>query len=56
MNASIYVWSRSSLLESTQVFTDKTVMFEMPEERSIDIDSDLEWKIVEMIAKEKGQL
>lgn len=45
MNASIYVWRRDRLLESPAVFYDDTQLFEMPEERSHDIDTplDLEW-------------
>ena len=45
MNASIYVWRRDRFLEHPAVFYDDTRLFEMPEERSHDIDSelDLEW-------------
>lgn len=52
MNASIYIWNRESLLQAKQLF-DKTILFEMPEERSVDIDSELDFKIVELLMKEK---
>lgn len=55
MNASIYVWKRDTLMNflNNSVFQDKTLLYEMPEERSIDIDSELDWKIVEMIMTER---
>lgn len=49
MNASIYVWRREALLNGNHVFSSRTMLYEMPEERSIDIDSELDWKFVEWI-------
>lgn len=49
MNASIYIWTRKSFKESNTVFNDDTQLYEMPEERSIDIDSELDFKFVEFI-------
>jgi len=49
MNASIYIWKRAALLESDSVLAGQASLFVMPEERSIDIDSDLDWKMVELI-------
>ncbi len=49
MNASIYVWSRASILNDKSVFTDNTGLLVMPEERSIDIDSELDFKFVELL-------
>lgn len=49
MNASIYIWTRKSFLESDTVFNGDTQLYEMPEERSIDIDSELDFKFVEFI-------
>lgn len=49
MNASIYAWRRSVLFESKSIFTSKTALYEMPEERSIDIDSELDFTFVEFI-------
>jgi CMP-N,N'-diacetyllegionaminic acid synthase len=53
MNASIYVWQRDALLEKGRVFDSDTLLFEMPEERSIDIDSELDLKVVEMLMNER---
>lgn len=54
MNASIYVWSRGSLVDAKGVFLSKTYLYEMPEERSFDIDSELDFKIVEMLLTERN--
>jgi len=52
MNASIYIWKRQALLDNDTLFTDKTSLFIMPEERSVDIDTALDWDFVEfMISK-----
>ena len=49
MNASIYIWKRGALLGYDTLFTDKTSLFVMPEERSVDIDTEMDWNIVEYI-------
>ncbi len=49
MNASIYIWSRKALLEYDTLFTNKTSLYIMPEERSIDIDTDFDWEFVEYL-------
>jgi N-acylneuraminate cytidylyltransferase/CMP-N,N'-diacetyllegionaminic acid synthase len=51
MNASIYVWRVASFLENPAVFYPDTRLFEMPEERSIDIDSDLDFTLVELLLR-----
>jgi N-acylneuraminate cytidylyltransferase/CMP-N,N'-diacetyllegionaminic acid synthase len=56
MNASIYVWRRSVLAENESLFLDGTRLYVMPEERSIDIDSELDFEIVEMIARKRASL
>lgn len=53
MNASIYVWRWDALFRDDAIFNEQTRLFEMPEDRSIDIDSDLDWKIVEMLLNER---
>lgn len=53
MNASIYVWERSKLLSAEKVVGAKTILYVMPEERSIDIDSALDFRIVEMLLLER---
>ncbi len=56
MNASIYIWRRETLLNSSTVFLDRTVLYEMPEERSIDIDSPLDFEFVSFLAERRGLL
>lgn len=53
MNASIYAWSREKLVAATKVLMPKTILHTMPEERSIDIDSPLDFKIVQMLLLER---
>lgn len=56
MNASIYIWKRKSFFEGPNVFTDATILYEMPEERSIDIDSPLDFEFVSFLAEKRGNL
>jgi len=54
MNASIYIWKRKFLLKSDNLFVDKTSLYIMPEERSVDIDTELDWKFVEFLLSQKN--
>jgi CMP-N,N'-diacetyllegionaminic acid synthase len=54
MNASIYIWKRDALFEGSSVFKDDTRLFVMPEARSIDIDSELDFEIVEFLMKKRN--
>lgn len=56
MNASIYIWKRDVILNEKSVFLEKTGLYVMPEERSIDIDSELDFKFVEFLMKEKSNV
>ena len=53
MNASIYLWKRKAFYQAKTVITDETRLFVMPEERSIDIDSELDFEIVKLLMKNK---
>ena len=58
MNASIYIWNRNGLMNSKSEILEKTknnktVFYEMPAARSIDIDSELDFEIVEFLLKKK---
>lgn len=55
MNASIYIWKRKIILEEKALFLEKTGLFVMPEERSLDIDSELDFEIVEFLMNKKLQ-
>ncbi len=46
MNASIYVWWRATLHSGLPVVNPGTRLHVMPEERSHDVDSELDWSIV----------
>lgn len=54
MNASIYIWKRNALLNEKNLFLEKTGLYVMPEERSIDIDSELDYRFVEFLMKENN--
>ena len=54
MNASIYIWKRHIILNENSLFLENTGLYVMPEERSIDIDTELDYKFVEFLMKEKN--
>lgn len=54
MNASIYVWRRDKFVLDPQVFYPDTRLYEMPPERSHDIDSELDFTIVEFLFARLG--
>ena len=54
-NASIYIWRRKALMNFKSFYTSKTVFYEMPESRSIDIDSKLDFKLVEFLLKKRKE-
>ena len=54
-NGSIYIYKRKSLINFKSYFTRKTVFYKMPENRSIDIDSELDFKLVEFLLKKNGK-
>lgn len=56
MNASIYVWQRAALFDYPTVFNSDTRLFIMPEERSTDIDNELDFLIVELLMKKRISL
>lgn len=56
MNASIYVWRREDLLARDHLFTEATGLYVMPEERSIDIDSELDFQFVDFLMGKAGHV
>lgn len=56
MNASIYVWRRDALAAEDRLFQPGTALYVMPEERSWDIDSEMDWEVVELLMKRKQRL
>lgn len=53
MNASIYIWRRKSLLQNDTLYTKRTSLYVMPEERSVDIDTELDLEIVEYLMSKR---
>ncbi len=51
MNASIYIWKKEYLFRSYNLFNKKTSVYVMPPERSIDIDNNLDFKLVKFLLK-----
>ena len=55
MNASIYVWRVAAFFQNPAVFYPDTHLFEMPQERSVDINSDLDFALVELLLRKRLQ-
>ena len=53
MNASIYAWWRDSLLKARDVIQSSTRLYVMPGERSVDIDSELDFRWVEFLMNDE---
>lgn len=53
MNGSIYVWRRESLMREPVVFYPSTILYEMPPERSVDVDSELDFRIVTWLMEDR---
>ena len=51
MNASIYIWKRDKLFSSRNLLQKSLSIYEMPQEKSIDIDTKLDLRINEMLIK-----
>jgi N-acylneuraminate cytidylyltransferase/CMP-N,N'-diacetyllegionaminic acid synthase len=56
MNASIYAWTRDALMSDRGLLTPDTRLHVMPEERSIDIDSELDFRFVEFLLVERNAM
>lgn len=56
MNGSIYVWRRQTLLEDQVVFLPSTILYEMPPERSTDVDSEFDFRVVEWLMRQRDDL
>jgi CMP-N,N'-diacetyllegionaminic acid synthase len=56
MNASIYIWKRETVLNENSIFLEKTGLYVMPEERSIDIDTELDFQFVEFMMRKRDDI
>ena len=54
MNASIYVWRADALRRDPKVFYPDTRLYEMPAERSREVDSVFDFRLVELMMAEMG--
>jgi CMP-N-acetylneuraminic acid synthetase len=54
MNASIYGWTRDCLMANDRLFLPATKAFMMPEERSYDIDTPVDFRIVELLMTQEA--
>lgn len=55
LNASIYIWKRKAILKYDTVFVDNCGLYIMPDDRSIDIDNEIDFEFVEFIMKKREQ-
>ena len=53
LNASIYIWKRQACFNQKGPFCKKTTLYEMPYNRSIDIDTLSDFKMVEFFGRKK---
>jgi len=51
MNASIYIYNRDFLLKTNTLHSDKTIIYEMPDNVSIDIDNEIDFLFIEFLLK-----
>ena len=51
LNASIYIWKSNSLIKNPTIYQKKTEIYQMPQSRSFDIDSDTDLQIVKSFLK-----
>jgi N-acylneuraminate cytidylyltransferase/CMP-N,N'-diacetyllegionaminic acid synthase len=51
INGSIYVWRREPFLKNPMVLYENTLLYEMPPERSVDIDGQFDFDIAEMLMR-----
>ena len=51
INASIYIWTRKALTNKKSFFSKNTGIYVMPRERSVDIDDNDDWNLVNFYLK-----
>ena len=53
MNDGIYVWQRDALFLDMPLFNSDTQIYIMPNDRSVDIDDELDFYLAELLAIKK---
>ncbi len=56
LNASIYVWNYETLMNSDSLYNDRTGIYIMPNERSVEIDSELEFIYTELLMEKNARI
>ena len=54
MNAAVYVWQRFAIIDQPDIFFDDTLLYQMPVERSFDIDNEIDFKFVTFLLEERN--
>jgi len=54
LNNAIWIFSRNTILEMKNRLPKKSVLFVMDEGRSVDVDSEIDFKVLEILMKEKN--
>ena len=54
MNAAVYVWKRDAFMSDPRVFYEDTRLFEMPADRSHDIDTPLDFEFVSLLMERRA--
>jgi CMP-N-acetylneuraminic acid synthetase len=55
MNAAVYVWRRNMFFKTPDVFYPTTALYEMPDERSYDIDTLFDFEFVEFLMTRRNR-
>ncbi len=53
MNAAVYVWQRFAIIDKPHIFFDDTLLYQIPEEMSFDIDNELDFKFVKFLLEDR---
>ena len=53
MNAAIYIWKREILLKKKTLYQKKTILYEMPQDRSFDLDNKIDLEIISFYLKKR---
>lgn len=56
MNGSIYIWKRDILFRDKTAISDRTILYPMPPERSIDIDTHFDLKMARWLARSRQDI
>ncbi len=54
INNSVWIFSRKAILELKSRIPEKSTIYKMDEDRCVDVDSELDFKILEVLMKEKS--